>query len=869
MAEAKSTSKHTPMMQQYLQIKAAYPDCLLFYRMGDFYEMFFDDAVEASKILDITLTRRGRSNGEDIPMAGVPWHQAEGYLARLVASGKRVAICEQVEAASEGKGLVRREVVRVVTPGTITESELLQQHRSAPLLALFREQEDWGLAALDLSAGRWRLEEGHGARHLHDRLAVLDPAEVLLPQQQPLDGDYRCWHPGDWSFSVEVAKEQLERHFGVREWEALNLEEHGRVARAVGAVLVYLEQTQKRSLAHLQLPVFHERTPGMQIDARSRRNLELHASVDGDPRGGLIRVLDETCSPMGARLLREWLDHPLNDLPAIAERQDAVGCLFEAEDRREVLRSCLREVRDMERMLTRVVLRRAAPRDLLGLAEGLSLLPKLRRHLEDFSGLLAEQCRHLQGLDALAQGLTQAIARDLPASLREPGVIREGFDAELDRLRSLGADADAWLKAYEASERERTGLANLRVKYNKVFGYFIEISKAQAAQAPPEYVRKQTLANAERFITDALHRHEAEVLGAREAALAREAELIEALCQRIEAHAAAIQQAAHALACVDVLACFAELARRHAYVRPNLHEGTELRLLRSRHPLVERCVDEPFVANDCHMDLRSRRAMLITGPNMGGKSTYMRQVAWAVWLAHTGCFVAADEAVVPLIRRIFTRIGAGDELARGRSTFMVEMMETAHILHRLEPRSLVVIDEIGRGTSTWDGLAIARAVAESLIRSPDVLTLFATHYHELTDLPLHHPQACNASVAVREWRDRIVFLHRIVPRAADRSHGIAVAQLAGLPPAVVRAAKRHLRQLEQRAKARHEAERQPSMFDMAECAAVEEEAVELRALVDAILALDVERMRPLDALNALASLHRQAKSLAGEGDEDG
>ncbi len=862
MAEEKRTGKHTPMMQQYLQIKAAHPDCLLFYRMGDFYEMFFEDAVEASKILDIALTKRGKSNGEDIPMAGVPWHQAEAYLARLVASGRRVAICEQMEAPDGSKGPVRREVVRIVTPGTITEAELLDQQRTAPLLALLRQGENWGLAALELASGQWRLEEGRGEHRLDERLAVLNPAEVLLPQDQQLHHQVRCWHPGDWSFSAQVAKEQLAQRFGLREWASLNLEQHPLVASAVGAVLAYLEQTQKCQLSHLQLPVFHERTPDMQIDARSRRNLELHCAINGDPQGGLIRVLDVSCSPMGARLLREWLDHPLTDMHAINQRQQAVDDLLTAEETRLALRQCLRNMRDQERMLTRIVLRRASPRDLLGLSESLNLLPELRQWLEGNQGLLAEQAADLCGLDELAAWLQQAVAPEPPASLRDGGVIRAGFDAELDRLRSLSMDADAWLKDYEARERERTGLANLRVKYNKVFGYFIEISRAQAADAPPEYIRKQTLVNAERFITDELHRYESEILGARDAAFNREAELIEVLCQRISEQAAAIQRSSRAVATIDVLCCFAELARNHGYCRPQLHEGNELRLIQCRHPLVERCIDEPFVANDCLMDREKRRTMLLTGPNMGGKSTYMRQVAWAVWLAHTGCFVAASEALVPLTHRLFTRVGAGDELASGRSTFMVEMMETATILNQLEPRSLIIIDEIGRGTSTWDGMAIARAVAETLAQSKQTLTLFATHYHELTDLPLTHPQAFNASVTVREWQDQVIFLHRIALQAADRSYGIAVAQLAGLPPKVIRQARQHLRRLEDEAKAHRAQRRQPSLFDDAPAAVAEQaEDHPLQAIADELLALNIDELRPVDALNILAALRQHADDI--------
>ncbi|MCF7822058.1 MAG: DNA mismatch repair protein MutS, partial [Mariprofundaceae bacterium] len=754
------------MMQQYLSIKGEYADCLLFYRMGDFYEMFFDDAVEASKILDIALTKRGKANGSDIPMAGVPWHQAEGYLARLVAAGKRVAICEQMEPPDGKKGPVRRDVVRVVTPGTITESELLHQERSAPLAALYRQGEHWGVASLDISSGQWRLFEGRGDQELDEWLSVLNPAELLIQSADAVACKCRTYHPGDWSFSSNVSREQLQQRFGITDWNSLNLETHEAVAAAVGAILVYLGQTQKCDLAHLALPVFREKSKGMRIDARSRRNLEVYSSLAGDPKAGLMHVIDHTVTPMGARLLREWVDHPLADLQAITLRQDGVESLTGDRETLAELRNALKQIRDMERMLTRIVLLRGSPRDYRGLAESLLALPGLAALLNDRSGIFSDILPALGGLEPLAGMLDSAIVEAPPALFRDGGVVREGFDAELDRLRSLARDAGDWLRDYEAKERARTGLPNLRVKYNKVFGYFIEISKVQAADAPPEYVRKQTLVNAERFITDELHKFESEILGARDAAMAQEELLIDQLRQNISSRAACIQAAARSVAMLDVLCCFGHIAIEYHYSRPDIHAGRSMKIEAGRHPVVEQCLsDDPFIPNDTEMDLKSRRFMLLTGPNMGGKSTYMRQVAWVVWLAHTGCFVPADSARIPLTRRIFTRVGAGDELASGRSTFMVEMMETAAILNQLEPRSLVIVDEIGRGTSTWDGLAIAWAVAEKLINADDVLTLFATHYHELTELPDDFEQAFNASVTVREWNGQVIFMHRVIEDA--------------------------------------------------------------------------------------------------------
>ncbi len=861
MAKKVADTAHTPMMQQYLKIKSEYSDCLLFYRMGDFYEMFFEDAVEASKILDITLTKRGKSGGEDIPMAGVPWHQAEGYLARLVAAGKRVAVCEQMELPDGSKGPVRREVVRVVTSGTITEAELLDQSRPTLLASCYRAGETWGVSAVDLSCGQWRLLEGSGALLLDEQLALMAPAELLLTSKEEVHYTAPVNRPGDWSFSSSVAQEQLEQHFGVSDWQSLNLEKHEVLAAAVAAVLVYLGQTQKCALEHLSLPVFVEQSEGMQIDMRSRRNLELYCSLNGDPKGGMIHVLDESKTPMGARLLREWIDHPLSDLTKLNERQNAVQSLLDDQDTLNLLRDRLGGVRDMERMLTRIVLNRASPRDYRGLTEALIALPDLCTSIGDRSGMFAEMVSAMQGMEPLADELDSAILEAPPQLFRDGGVIREGYDSELDRLRGLAHDADEWLQEYEAKERERTGIANLRVKYNKVFGYFIEVSKVQAESAPPEYVRKQTLVNAERFITDELHRFESEILGARDAALSREGELIEQLRRKLCEAASSVQQAARAVAKLDVLGCFAYLAKVYRYIRPEVHNGRSMKLVAGRHPVVEHSLesDEPFVANDTHMDMKNRRFMLLTGPNMGGKSTYMRQVAWIVWLAHTGCFVPAEEARIPLTKRIFTRVGAGDELASGRSTFMVEMMETATILNQIESRSLVIVDEIGRGTSTWDGLAIAWSVAERLIAAPDVLTLFATHYHELTELPDDFDAAFNASVTVREWNGSVIFMHQVVEDAADQSYGIAVAQLAGLPRGVIKRAREHLFRLEHGSELAAESGKpQLGLFAVAEKKQVERDLDRLRELENLLQDVDVESMRPVDALMLLDQLKNRA-----------
>jgi len=855
-------SQHTPMMEQYLKIKAQHADCLLFYRMGDFYEMFFDDAIHAAKILNITLTKRGKANGDDIPMAGVPWHQAEGYLAKLVAAGCRVAICDQMELPSAAKGPVRREVVRVVTPGTLTESNLLQDHQRASLAALCTNSSAWGIASIDVATGQWQLLEGSTSA-LEENLSVLNPAELLV-QRGFQDAEVfptlmKTWEVAPWTFSTEVAQEKLREHFGLGDWGTLNLESHPLIAKAVAAVLVYLEETQKGVLGHLALPVFVESKQGMSIDKRSRRNLEVHYTMNGDTNGSLVGVIDKTNTPMGARLLREWVDYPLSDLELIKQRQNAVQSLLDDGEARDAIQQSLKQIRDMERMLTRIVLNRAAPRDYRGLADSILALPSLISAIGQREGLFASMLHHLSGLESLG-ALMQASIVDLPpAVFRDGGVIRAGFDTDLDHLRHLAQNADDWLKDYEDKERARTGLANLRVKYNKVFGYFIEISKAQALAAPPEYVRKQTLVNAERFITDELHKFESEILGAQDAAMAKEQSLVAHIQEKICSYTVAIQQAARAVASLDVLQSFASLAFKNNYVCPDVHSGRVLKVEGGRHPVVEHFLkDHSFVPNDTHMDMKNRQFMLLTGPNMGGKSTYMRQVAWIVWLAHVGCFVPATEARIPLTKRLFTRVGAGDELTSGRSTFMVEMMETAAILHHLEPRSLVIVDEIGRGTSTWDGLAIAWAVAERLIAAKDVLTLFATHYHELTDLPDDYNTAFNASVTVREWKGQVIFMHQVVEDAADRSYGIAVAQLAGLPPDVVKNAREHLYRLEHDSELHAESGKmQLGLFAEAEKRKQEKDLSRLKDLEQSLLDLDVNSMRPIEALAWIEALKQQ------------
>ncbi|MDX8377223.1 MAG: DNA mismatch repair protein MutS [Mariprofundales bacterium] len=863
------------MMQQYLRIKSEYSDCILFYRMGDFYEMFFEDAELASSLLGIALTRRGKSNGSDIPMAGVPWHQGATYLAKLVEAGQRVAICEQMEPPGKQKLPVKREVVRVITAGTLTESELLDAEHSSLLAALFVDDNGWGVAAIDVASGRWNLRFGETALQMEECLNVLKAAELLLLKQQHISAEIKeisnTHIPGDWMFTAQVADEQLKRCFGVSEIGSLNVRSHTQVFAAIGAVLAYLQQTQKCKLDYLSLPVLHETPTGMQIDARSRRNLEAHISLGGEVRGSIISVLDMTNTPMGARLLRAWIDEPLGNVEQIRKRHDAVQWLLENTISYDQLCNLLAQMRDLERILTRISLGRGFPRDYRGMADSLLLLPQFGEILQSSTGILRPIAKSMRGFEKIGNTLDSAIALNPPALERDGGVIRNGFDEKLDNLRKISANADSWLKEYEQQQRKITGISGLRVKYNKIFGYFIEVSRAQSANVPRNYVRKQTLVNAERFTTDALHSYEGEILGAREEALQYENECMKSLRNKLCQHATALLEAAHAIAALDVLCCFSTLAKQFNYVRPHMHNGKQLEIKAGRHPVVEQNIrDGDFVPNETQMHMGKRRCMLLTGPNMGGKSTYMRQTAWIVWLAHIGCFVPATEANIPLIKRMFTRIGAGDELASGRSTFMVEMMETAAIINQLEARSLVIVDEIGRGTSTHDGLAIAQSVAEKLAQSQDVLTLFATHYHELTVLPNSFRAAFNMSVQVREWDGEVIFLHKVEEGAADKSYGIAVAQLAGIPKAVLCRAEEILQVLETQA-IETSYSRQLSLFAASEdvsnvpdnsiSSVNAQSLMQQNALLDRLLALKVEQMRPIEALQELDELYQQAQQI--------
>lgn len=803
------------MMRQFLRIKAEHPDILLFYRMGDFYELFYEDAERAAKLLDITLTTRGQSAGEPIPMAGVPVHAVESYLARLVRQGESVAICEQIGDPDNSKGPVERQVVRIVTPGTLTDEALLEERQSNILAALSCHQSRWGLASLELSSGRFSLTEPADEQALAADLERLNPAELLVDEALTLPTGLAVG-PGltrrpPWHFELDTATDLLTEQFGTRDLAGFGAQDHSAGLAAAGALLQYVRETQRSALPHIRRLQVEHGDQAIVIDAASRRNLELERNLSGGTEHTLASVLDSTVNAMGSRLLRRWLNRPLRDRTTLQARHQAVEILM-AESLTEALRRQLRGISDVERILARVALGSARPRDLTGLRETLARLPDIQATLTGAGAPrlvdLTAQCgEHPQTLDHLRRALVD----QPPVVIRDGGVIAEGYDATLDELRTLSENADNYLLELEQRERERTGISTLKVGYNRVHGYYIEVTRAQADAVPAEYVRRQTLKGVERYILPELKAFEDKVLSAREKALAREKVLYEQLLASLASDLAPLQDTAAALAELDTLAAFAERAQALDYSRPELRDGAGLRIEAGRHPVVEYSLDGPFVPNDLTLDDR-RRMLIITGPNMGGKSTYMRQVALITLMAHIGSFVPARAASLGPVDRIFTRIGASDDLAGGRSTFMVEMTETANILHNATAQSLVLMDEIGRGTSTFDGLALAWATAERLARDQRAYTLFATHYFEMTALPEQCPGASNVHLDAVEHGERIVFLHAVKPGPASQSYGLQVAALAGVPGPVLEAAREKLRALEEESSRQRAEPDQLSLF---------------------------------------------------------
>ncbi|MGQ7275947.1 DNA mismatch repair protein MutS [Marinobacter sp. V034] len=854
-------SQHTPMMKQYLKIKTEHINEMVFYRMGDFYELFYDDAKKAAELLDITLTARGQSGGQPIPMAGVPYHAAEGYIARLVRQGQSIAICEQIGDPSTSKGPVERQVVRIVTPGTLSDEAFLEDRRDNLLVAIASHREDFGLASLDISSGRFCVSEFSGVESLQGELQRLRPAEILISEDFPfadiLEGFTGVRRQGPWLFERDTAQRVITQQLQVRDLTGFGCEDLTQALSAAGCLLQYARETQRTALPHIRKLSRERREDAVILDAASRRNLEIDTNLTGGQQYTLAWVMDRTATAMGGRLIRRWLNRPLRDTTTVLERQQAVGALLDGFHY-EPVHDLLKSVGDIERILSRVALRSARPRDLARLRDAFALLPDLQTALTAVDSPRVHTLRDAASTyPELADLLSRSIIENPPVVIRDGGVISEGFDEELDELRNISENAGQYLLDVETREKERTGLSSLKVGYNRVHGYYIEISRAQSDQAPVDYIRRQTLKNAERFITPELKTFEDKALSAKSRALAREKALYEEVLETLASELAPLQETAQALAELDVLSNFAERATSLRLAAPEFSDAPGMDIEAGRHLVVEQLLDEPFVPNDLLID-NERRMLVITGPNMGGKSTYMRQVALIALLAYTGSFVPADRAIVGPVDRIFTRMGSSDDIAGGRSTFMVEMTETANILHNATENSLVLMDEVGRGTSTFDGLSLAWATAEQLAEDVRCYTLFATHYFELTQLADQLPLAVNVHLTATEHDDSIVFLHNVHEGPASQSYGLQVAKLAGVPQSVITNAKQQLKRLEgsatpvtpapatRKASAR-DTSHQADMFASAGPSVVEK----------ALASLDLDSLSPREALNQLYELKNQ------------
>ena len=792
-------SQHTPMMQQYLRIKAQHPEVLLFYRMGDFYELFFEDARRAASLLDITLTARGQSAGQPIPMAGVPFHAMEGYLAKLVRKGESVAICEQLGDPAKSKGPVERQVVRIVTPGTVTDEALLDERQETLLAAIARDGERFGLAWLDLAAGRFTVSQSEGNLTLAAELERLKPAELLVAEgsgTETLDrnGTAVKTRP-PWYFELASASRLLTDQMGTLDLKGFGADELPLAICAAGALLQYVRDTQKAAVPHIRSLHVEERTDALIIDASTRRNLELDASLSGREDATVFALIDKCVTAMGSRELRRWLNRPLTDPAVLRSRYQALGALIDGR-RFEGMRDQLRGIGDIERILSRVALRSARPRDLTQLRTSLALLPELRATLAAVDSPLIKQLGDgINDHDDVVNLLTAAIAAEPNTMVRDGGVVAEGYDADLDELRRISTHTDEFLLELERRERERTGIAGLKLGFNRVQGFFIEISRKDAEKVPKDYIRRQTVKSAERFITPELKGFEDKVLSARDRSLAREKEIYEQILTQLTDRLGPMQSTAGSLAALDAVGALAERACSLEWTPPELVAEACLTIEGGRHPVVERFSAAPFVPNDLRLNA-GRNMLIITGPNMGGKSTYMRQAALIALLAHIGSYVPADRVALGPLDRIFTRIGAADDLAGGRSTFMVEMTEAANILHNATPKSLILMDEIGRGTSTFDGLSLAWAIARHIATRLKSFTLFATHYFELTALATEIEGCANVHLDATEHGEGIVFLHAVKDGPASRSYGLQVAQLAGVPRDVIGQARHYLEALE-------------------------------------------------------------------------
>ena len=858
----KAKTQHTPMMQQYLRIKAENPELLLFYRMGDFYELFFDDAKRAAEILNITLTARGKANGEPIPMAGFPYHSSEQYLPRLLKQGISVGICEQIGDPATSKGPVERKVVRVLTPGTVTDDFLLEERRDNLLVSVYARENRFGIACIDLSNGRFVVQQVADQASLINEMERLQPAEILVEEDALLDNGGSILNPENypitkrapWHFDEDSARTLLQKQLSTKDLAGFGCDDLPSAVIAAGALLQYVNETQRTALPHINSLQVESSDDGIILDAASRRNLELEHSLMGDHKNTLISVLDNTATNMGARLLSRWLNKPLRDHAVLRNRHHSVGSLIE-QYHYETLHEQLRHVGDIERIISRIALGSARPRDLSTLGNSLKIIPQLHSVLKPIDNPHIQSIQQKIDLHTdLVELLDKAVIENPPVLIRDGGVIAEGYDAELDELRNLSKNSDQYLLDLEIREKERTGINSLKVAYNRVHGFYIEIPRSQTQdpdKIPPEYVRRQTLKTAERFILPELKEFEDKVLSARERSLSREKALYESLLQELAHHILPLRSTAHNIAELDVLSNFAERAVINNYNSPTLSDKTGIQIIAGRHPVVENTLDAPFVPNDLIMDAQ-RRMLMITGPNMGGKSTFMRQVTLIVLMAHIGCYVPAESAEIGPIDRIFTRIGAHDDLSTGRSTFMVEMTEAANILNNATANSLVLMDEIGRGTSTFDGLSLAWAFAEFLAIQKQAYTLFATHYFELTALPEKISTIANVHINAIEHGDKIVFLHTVKDGPANQSYGLQVAQLAGVPKNVIEQARKKLNQLEEDARQAPQLGQTMSL-DLGFNEVRDEIAEEVK---NALEAVDPDELTPRQALDALYYLKK-------------
>jgi DNA mismatch repair protein MutS len=855
------------MLRQYFGIKNEYPDAILFFRMGDFYEMFFDDARTASRILGITLTARGTYNGEKVPMCGIPHHAFRNYIGRLVDSGCKVAVCEQVEDPKESKGVVKREVVRLVTPGSIVDEGDMDDKTSLYMAAISEGDERYGLAHADLSTGEFRVTEVESFNELLEELGRIDPAELLIMENDNLAGrkelsNYRVELLGRSSFDPRKAEGLLKEQLGVSSLTGFGCQDMPEGVIAAGALVHYFRDTQKGPPEHIKEIVSYRIGDFMFLDESTCTHLELLKTMRRQSvKGSLFQIIDRTVTPMGSRLLKKWIAYPLINLDKIRERLGAVSSLKDDPMSREEIRGQLKEIYDLERLNGRIALGRANARDVLALKCSIQRIPSIKNALSgSTSTLLSKIAMRLDSLQDIVLLIDKSIYDDPPVSVKEGGIIKDGYDDELDRLISLSRDGKSWIADFAASEQKRTKISSLKVGFNRVFGYYIEISRANLHLVPPDYVRKQTLVNGERYITEDLKNMEEQVLGAEEKRVILEFEIFEQIRKKIALENQRIKQTANLISRIDVIQGLAEIAEMNDYICPEVNDGNGIEILDGRHPVIEQTVkDEDFVPNDIRLDSKEQQLLIITGPNMAGKSTILRQTALCVLMAQMGSFIPASSAVIGVVDRIFTRVGASDDLAKGQSTFMVEMNETANILRHATPRSLVILDEIGRGTSTYDGLSIAWAVAEALHDrgGRGVRTLFATHYHELTELVGTKQRVKNFNIAVREWNDRIIFLRKIVPGGTSRSYGIQVARIAGLPGKVLKRAKEILDNLES---AELDEVGQPRLAhkfpekkqgDVVQLGLFGSQDQKLRAW---IRDMDISKMTPLDALVELNKL---------------